>query len=164
MSQLRQERDMLAVKSEFWRMSKRISGWDLVCTDSMPFDHSNHSNHTLPCQKQIARWTASHFFHDWIHLKGDSGSSGFSNLCTIYHLHPRSHRYVRIAWKSFPKGKEHTCATFLFCHGTPFWPQLWMLLHFCCCSLRFSYICAKIRNIRFFPFVNFHLSQSLVSL
>ena len=44
------------LQSEFWRMSKRISGSDLECTDSMLSDHFNH---TMSCQKQIALGNAS---------------------------------------------------------------------------------------------------------
>ena len=52
---LRQETDMLTVKSEFWRMSKRIPGSDLECTGSMLSDHFDH---TMPCQKNCTlKWS-----------------------------------------------------------------------------------------------------------
>ena len=141
MSQLRQERDMLAVKSEFWRMSKRISGSDLVCTDSMPFDHSNHSNHTLPCQKQIARWTASHFFHDWIHFK-----RGLWILWVFESVHlchtPQISQICANSLKEFSKRQRAHLCDILGLSRNTLLTSIMNAAAFCCRSLRvFLYLC-----------------------
>ena len=73
LARMRQETDMLRVRSEFWRMWKRISGWGLECTDSMLSDHFNQ---TMSPAKTNCTLKCILFYFHWIHLnfnlKGDS--------------------------------------------------------------------------------------------
>ena len=157
---MRQETDMLRVRSEFWRMWKRISGSGLECTDSMLSDHFNQ---TMSPAKTNCTLKCILFYFHWIHLNFNLKGEIFKCVhldATWGHLRSCTHTEL---CKNSLKNDTASCAaprhSSFVMDGTPFQPQL-SLLHLCCQSLRLSN--TKIGTVRLFSFLKVHLSQRLV--